>query len=130
MFFVFGGNGSGGGSPLTTKGDIYVYSTANTRLPVGTDGQVLLADSSQATGLRWGAAPASGAGGSNTQLQYNNAGSLAGITRATSNGTSVTFLANGITLVDQTDNTKVAAFDASAITTATTRTYTLPNVLS
>lgn len=40
-------------SPLTTKGDIYVYSTANTRLPVGTDGQVLVADSTETTGLKW-----------------------------------------------------------------------------
>lgn len=48
----------GSGSPLTTKGDIYVYSTANDRLPVGTNGQVLKADSSQSTGLIWGSASA------------------------------------------------------------------------
>lgn len=42
-----------GASPLTTKGDIYVFSTTNARLPVGTDGQVLVADSAEATGLRW-----------------------------------------------------------------------------
>ena len=48
-----GGGGGGGGSPLTTKGDIYTYSTAVARLPVGTDGQVLIADSTQATGLKW-----------------------------------------------------------------------------
>ena len=46
--------GGGGSSPLTTKGDLYTYSTVNTRLPVGTDGLALLADSSQTTGLRWG----------------------------------------------------------------------------
>ena len=50
---------AGGGSPLTTKGDIYVAGTGGvaTRLPVGTDNQILIADSTQATGLRWGAAP-------------------------------------------------------------------------
>lgn len=46
-------NGSSSGSPLTTKGDIFTYSTADARLPVGTDGQVLSAASSQTTGLQW-----------------------------------------------------------------------------
>lgn len=51
---------SGTASPLTTKGDLYTYSTANARLGVGVDGQILIADSTQPTGLKWGAAPASG----------------------------------------------------------------------
>ena len=46
--------GFGALSPLTTKGDLVTYSTVNARLPVGTDGQVLTADSTQTTGLRWG----------------------------------------------------------------------------
>ena len=45
--------GGGTASPLTTKGDIYCYSTTNDRFPVGVDGQFITADSSQATGLRW-----------------------------------------------------------------------------
>jgi hypothetical protein len=51
----------GGGltSPLTTKGDIWVYGTGDTRLPVGTNGHTLVADSVEATGLKW-AAPSSG----------------------------------------------------------------------
>ncbi|WP_373998202.1 tail fiber domain-containing protein [Bdellovibrio bacteriovorus] len=41
-------------SPLTTKGDIVVNDGTNDiRLPVGTNGQVLSANSAQASGLQW-----------------------------------------------------------------------------
>ena len=51
------GGVAGATSPLTTKGDLYVYSTEGTRLPVGTvDGHVLKVTSTAATGLAWGAA--------------------------------------------------------------------------
>jgi hypothetical protein len=40
--------------PLTNKGDILVYdNSGNARLPVGTDGQILSANSSATTGLQW-----------------------------------------------------------------------------
>ena len=48
-------------SPLTTKGDLYGFSTVDARLPVGADDQVLTADSSEALGVKWAAA-ASGSG--------------------------------------------------------------------
>lgn len=44
---------------LTTKGDLVAFDTAPTRLPVGSNAQVLTADSTQATGIKW-ATPAAG----------------------------------------------------------------------
>lgn len=47
-------------SPLTTKGDIFGFSTVNARIPVGADGTVLTADSTQALGVKWSASGGSG----------------------------------------------------------------------
>lgn len=44
---------STGTSPLTQKGDIYGFSTADDRIPVGTDGQVLSANSVIGVGVEW-----------------------------------------------------------------------------
>jgi hypothetical protein len=51
-----------GSSPLTTKGDLYGHTTVDARVPVGTDGDVLTADSGAALGVSWQAP--SGGGGS------------------------------------------------------------------
>lgn len=49
-----------GGSPTTTKGDLIARgASVDGRLPVGTDGQVLVVDSAQALGVKW----ATGVGG-------------------------------------------------------------------
>jgi hypothetical protein len=43
-------------TPLTTKGDLFTFSTVDARLGVGTNGQTLVADSTAATGLKWATA--------------------------------------------------------------------------
>ena len=40
-------------SPLTTKGDVWGYDTADQRIGVGTDDHVLTADSGQTLGVKW-----------------------------------------------------------------------------
>ena len=47
-------------STATAKGDIYVATASGvvTKLAVGTDTHVLIADAAEATGLKWGASPA------------------------------------------------------------------------
>lgn len=42
-----------GVSPLTTKGDIYIYSAGDDRLGIGGNGQVLSADSTEPKGMKW-----------------------------------------------------------------------------
>lgn len=56
----------GGVSPLTTKGDLYTYSTDDDRLPIGANGQVLSANSATSTGLEWVA----GGGGATKLKDY------------------------------------------------------------
>ena len=57
-----GGMQSGGVSKelLTTKGDTHGYSTLNERVPIGSNSQVLTADSTEALGLKWADAAAGG----------------------------------------------------------------------
>jgi hypothetical protein len=50
----------GGSSPLTTKGDLYGFSTVDARVPIGTNGHVLTADSTESLGLKWAAPAAAG----------------------------------------------------------------------
>lgn len=49
----WGDVGGGTTSPLTTKGDLYGFDTANARIPVGRDGQRVIADSTQTAGIRY-----------------------------------------------------------------------------
>lgn len=49
--------GGGSTSPLTTKGDVWGFSTVDARIPVGSDGQVLTAASTQTLGVDYAYPP-------------------------------------------------------------------------
>ena len=63
-------------TPLTTKGDLFTFTTVDARIGVGANGTVLTADSAEATGLKW-ATPASGSTFSGASVYKNTSQSIA-----------------------------------------------------
>src|ERR1035437_10114040 len=55
--------------PVTTKGDLFTFSNVAARLGVGVNGQILSADNTTATGLKW----VTGTGGTVTSVTSGNA---------------------------------------------------------
>lgn len=72
---------------LTTKGDIMTYSTLHVRMGVGSNNQVLMCDSAQTNGIKWG---------DNSRLLFTNA-------------TSGTAIANTLTETDFDQNFSLIA---------------------
>jgi hypothetical protein len=62
---------------LTTKGDMHGFSSANARIPVGTNNYSVLADSSQTLGLKWGASATSVLSATGDILYASGANTLA-----------------------------------------------------
>lgn len=109
-------NTSGGTkSPLTTKGDLWGYSSTDARLGVGTNGQVVTADSTQTLGVKW-ATPA--AGGVTTTAAIDGT--------ATTNGLEISGSAINLSVADATHGGAIAASGAQTLGA----TLTLSNQLN
>lgn len=117
---------SGSSSPLTTKGDLYTFTNVNARLPVGTNGYLLSADSVETTGLKWIPAPATGltigtttiTSGTTTRILYDNAGvlgeyTLTGSGTVVAMQTSPTFITNIIVPVVRADTSAGVILEAN-----------------
>ena len=72
-------------TPLTTKGDLLGFSTLDARIPIGANGTLLTADSTETLGLKW-AAPASGSTAAGCSLTKSAAQTLSNAT-----ATAITF---------------------------------------
>ena len=110
---------SSGGTGLsaTTKGGILVgnSTTAFTNVTVGLDGYLLTADSAQATGLKWAAAPVS------LPTQTSNSGKY-----LTTDGTTASWATLGSSIPSQTGN--AGKFLTTDATTASWATLTASNL--
>ena len=126
--FVLGGGA--GAAPnttnsvaLTTKGDLLTFSTVLARLGVGSDGQVLTADSASTPGIKWAAATAT-----NT---YNDPLALQNVGLAVSVGASAITIALKQQDGSTDPNTGTAAVNiAFASATATSGGTTMRSVTS
>lgn len=76
-------------STITTKGDLLGFDTALNRVPIGTNNQVLTADSAQALGLKW--ATTSAPAGSGCYVYMNSSQVIATGTNTTLNWGSESF---------------------------------------
>jgi hypothetical protein len=136
--------------PTTTKGDMIVHGAATTRLPVGTDGQFLIADSTQLLGVRWGTvatgarvtvadvAPASpnngdlwfDSSGMQLYMWYTDPTSSQWVVTVNQAGSGVQTGTGAVTSVFGRSGAVVAAsgdYSASQITNAVDKTVSYPN---
>ena len=108
-------------SVLTTKGDLATYSTTRIREAVGNNNLVLMADSSQATGIKWGASSTSTLTTAGDLLVASGANTLSRLARGSDNyvlkmnGTSLNWEAeSGSWVGTATSNLAMGNYDISA----------------
>lgn len=112
---------TGSMSPLTTKGDVYTFSTVDARLAVGANGEVLSADSTAATGLKWIAA----AGGSSPLTTKGDLYTFSTVNAALAVGADGKVLS-----ADSTQATGLKWIAAGGTGTVTSVDLTMPGVFS
>jgi hypothetical protein len=138
-------------APTTTKGDLIASNGSdNIRVAVGTNGQLLVADSGETSGIKWADPSATVTGTADKAAQFNSGtgaleasavtttelGRLSGVGSAVKGISDSATLTNKklsdstCTIVDDGDATKQLAFQCSGITTGTTRTWTVPDASS
>lgn len=120
-------SGGGGGSPLTTKGDIYTYSTTNDRLPVGANGRVLSANSAQPTGLEWIAVAGTG---TVTSASVTSANGFAGsvLNPTTTPAITISTTITGVLVGNGTSVAAASTTGTGAVVLATSPTLTTPTL--
>jgi len=130
---------TGAVSPLTTKGDIWGYSTLDARIPIGTNNQVLTADSSQALGLKWATPTAAGLTYSNATVATSELTSSSSFTDLTTAGPAVTVTTGTSALVivrasistqsaDRTANMGFAVSGSTTTAASTTNCFSVRDV--
>jgi hypothetical protein len=131
---------AGATSPLTTKGDIWGYSTSDARIPVGANDTVLTADSTQSLGVKW-ATPSSGGmtlisetvANANSSISFSSLGSYkqlflmwSGIYHSTT-GSSFGIRLNNSSTASTYEGAGIAASGGSAYNTGFLESYFGPS---
>jgi hypothetical protein len=115
---------------VTVNANVGTFGDASNCVTITTNAKGLITAASQTACAGGGGAP----GGSTTQVQYNNAGAFAGITGATTNGTTLTLVAPvlgtpaSLTLTNATGlpNASVIGLGTAAVVNTGTSGATIP----